>query len=80
MRTLGVYGPPLVEAVAENMRDFNQVVLNDPGVKYFSIGAEKHPNSCTDVLKDSCKFIREKTVNDIMYENDGVNGHDEVQW
>jgi hypothetical protein len=40
------------------MKDFNTVVLNDPNVKYFSIGAEKHPLFCSDLLKDSCKFIR----------------------
>ena len=79
-RAMGVYGPPLTESVAENMLSFNQVVMNDPSVFYFSIGGEKHPMFCSEALKPICKVIREKTKNHQFYENDGVNGHDQIMW
>ena len=54
----GVTKENVEEFITPNMEAFNEMALDQPDVKYFSMGSQKDPNRVGHVLKTGSQIIK----------------------
>lgn len=74
---LGVSLKNVEEFTSQNIRDFNSVAIDIPGVEYFSIGAQKTYLEVCDTLKHSHDIISEGMITN---RNDGMVRDVDAKW
>lgn len=74
---LGISLKNVQEFTSKNIKNFNEVALDDPKVDYFSVGSQKEYLTVADQLKHAHDTISEGLITN---RSDGMVRPEEAQW